>query len=233
MACINVTAFLAGPDTHMTAQVHFNCYLPNIRPIAYRANLSFQYVVFLNQLKYVHNTRLLKKPTLDPDTACSYTPISDLSFISKLVKRLVAKRFIRSMSIYTVCCQPNSLPTDPSTLRHRYSIIVHNDLVCAVDGCRVSQLVLSDHSAAFDTMGHQILLQCCPTTLVSAAPQYTGSSLTLHEQTQSFVYAGRATDCFPVTCSVPQGSISDLLVCFTAYTEDLTAVSEKHSVHSH
>ena len=29
----------------------------------------------------------------------------------------------------------------------------------------------------------------------------------LSERTQSFIYAGDATDCLPVTCSVPQGSV--------------------------
>jgi len=39
-------------------------------------------------------------------------------------------------------------------------------------------------------------------------------------------------DCFPVTCSVPQGS-SFGPIGLVAYTEDLTVMSEKHSVHSH
>ena len=40
------------------------------------------------------------------------------------------------------------------------------------------------------------------------------------ERTQSFVDAGLATDCFPVTCSVPQLSVFGPLG-FTAYTEDI------------
>jgi len=59
------------------------------------------------------------------------------------------------MPIYTLCCQPNNLPTDLSTLLR---LVLHYDLVCAVDDCRVSQLVLLDHSAAFYMVDHQILL---------------------------------------------------------------------------
>jgi len=54
----------------------------------------------------------------------------------------------------------------------------------------------------------------------------------LSDWTQSFVYTGHTTAYFPVTCSVPQGSVLGPLG-FIAYTDDLTAVSEKHNVHSH
>jgi len=36
----------------------------------------------------------LKKTTLDIDNPCSFRPISNLSFISKLVKRMVTSRFV-------------------------------------------------------------------------------------------------------------------------------------------
>ena len=48
----------------------------------------------------------------------------------------------------------------------------------------------------------------------------------------SFVHTGLTTAYFPVTCSVPQRSVFGPLG-FIAYTDDLTAVSERHNVHSH
>ena len=108
---------------------------------------------------------------------------------------------------------------------------VHNDLVRAVDDCRVSQLELLDLSAAFDTVDHQVLL-----CVLSDRFSISGTALNwfesyLTDRTQSFVYTGNNTAYFPVTCSVPQGSVFRPLG-FIAYTDDLTAVSEKHNVHS-
>ena len=54
----------------------------------------------------------------------------------------------------------------------------------------------------------------------------------LSDRTQSFVHTSHTTAYFPVTCSVPQGSVFGPLG-FIAYTDDLTAVSDRHYVHSH
>jgi len=88
-----------------------------------------------SQLKHALVTPRLKKPALDPDTASSYRPISNLSFIS--VERLVAKRFTSHVSLHTL------FPAQQSAYRPFHStetavLSVHNDLVRAVDECHVS-----------------------------------------------------------------------------------------------
>jgi len=85
--------------------------------LCHLCNLSFQRCIFPSQLKHALVTPRLKKPALGPYTASSYRPISNLSFVSKLVERLVAKRFTSH-----VCFQPNNPPTNCSTpQRQRYS----------------------------------------------------------------------------------------------------------------
>jgi len=75
---------------------------------------------------------------------------------------------------------------------------------------------------------------CCSTALITVAPHWTVARATLVSGLGSLVYVGNAADCFPVARSVPQsqgyvfGSLD-----FIAKTKDLTAVSEKHRVHSH
>jgi len=69
----------------------------------------------------------------------------------ELVERLVTKRFTSHVNLHTL------LPAQQYAYRPFHStetavFIVHNNLVRAVDDCRVSELVLLDLSAAFDTV---------------------------------------------------------------------------------
>jgi hypothetical protein len=98
-----------------------------------------------------------EKPSLNLDLANSYRPISNLSFISKLVERIVAKRFTSYATTF------NLFPPQQSAYRAHHStetavLSVRDDLVHAIDRGQESLLVLLDLSAAFDTVDHQILL---------------------------------------------------------------------------
>ena len=74
----------------------------------------------------------LKKPTLDPADPNSFRPISQLSFVSKLVERAVAVRFVYH-------CDENGLLSAWQSAYRRYDstetavLIVYNDIVRAVD----------------------------------------------------------------------------------------------------
>ena len=99
----------------------------------------------------------LKKPSLDPDDAKSYRPISNVCFLSKLVERAVTTRFTKHV-------EDNKLfPDNQSAYRRFHSteiavLLVFNYLVRAIDNGKVSALVLLDMSAAFDTVDHDVLL---------------------------------------------------------------------------
>jgi len=115
--------------------------------ICHLCNLSLEHGVFPIQLKQARVLPLLKTPTLDPDEACSYRPISNLSYLSKLVERVVVSRFAEHSSTY------NLLPVQKSAYRPFHStettlLSVHNDLVRSVDNGKVFLIVLLDLSAA-------------------------------------------------------------------------------------
>jgi len=62
--------------------------------ICHLCNLSVQTGIFPSSHARAVVLPRLKKPTLDPDSLSSYRPISNLSFLSKVVERAVAKRYL-------------------------------------------------------------------------------------------------------------------------------------------
>jgi len=83
----------------------------------------------------------LRKPTLDADDPCSFRPIYNLSFISKLVERVVTSRFVlhfennKLFPASQSACQFHS----PETA----VCIIHNDLVRSINRSHVTALFLS------------------------------------------------------------------------------------------
>jgi len=100
----------------------------------------------------------VKKPGLDPADPARYRPISNLSFISKLVERVIHKQlshYVESLHL---------LPPTQSGFRSHHStetsvIKVYNDIVMALDSGFSTALLLLDFSDAFDCVDHSILLK--------------------------------------------------------------------------
>ena len=96
-----------------------------------------------------------KKPDLDAVEVCSYCLILNLSVISKLLERLVAKQltdYLRSADLLTPL-QSGFRPghsTETATLR------VLSNILEAIDSGDVAALILLDLSAVFDTVDHAI-----------------------------------------------------------------------------
>ena len=63
-----------------------------ITPITKMVNYSIKEGSFPNCFKMAHVTPLHKKPSLDRNSLKNYRPVSNLSFISKLIEKVVAKK---------------------------------------------------------------------------------------------------------------------------------------------
>ena len=120
-------------------------------------NVSFQSATLPASQKQAVVLSRLKKPTLDPNNLSSYRPISNLAFLSKLIERSVARRFVTHAEVNQL------FPVHQSSYRRGHStetavLCVHNDFVRAVDEQHITALVLFNLSAAFDTVDHATLL---------------------------------------------------------------------------
>ncbi len=120
-------------------------------------NLSLQTGVFPNEWKLALVLPLIKKFGLEL-IFNNFRPVSNLSFVSKLVERAALKQEISHV-------QNNSpLPICTSAYRENHStesalLKVQTDILQNMESQKVTLLVLIDLSAAFDTIDHDILFQ--------------------------------------------------------------------------
>ena len=128
-----------------------------ITPITKIVNLSLSTGVFPRSMKQARVKPLIKNHNLDCDTLENYRPVSNLSFLSKIVERAVTTRlnkylFDNNLDEPLQSAYKSGHSTETALLR------VKNDIMLAVDGRQAAVVVLLDLSAAFDTVDHAVLL---------------------------------------------------------------------------
>jgi len=104
---------------------------------------------------------LLKKSDLDSADSKSYQPIANLSVLSKLLERLVARQLLDCLNLMQL------LPDLQSAYRANHSTEtavtkILADILLALDDGDLTMLTLLDLldlSAAFDTVDHETLIQ--------------------------------------------------------------------------
>ena len=174
---------------------------------------------------------LLKKPTLDPEDLANYRPISNLSFISKALEKVVAAQLqdhLKQNNLYEQF-QSGYRPghsTETALLR------VTNDLLMAADSDSPSLLILLDLTAAFDTVDHNILLHRLHSTIGLSDTVLNWFTSYLTDRTE-YVTLGKAkSHIHHVTCGVPQGSVLGPTL-FTLYMLPLGRILRKHGISFH
>ena len=114
-----------------------------VHPITNVINLSLSSGIFPDEMKLAFVTPLLKKSDLDPNKLCNYRPVSNLSFLSKLVERVCVKQIMSHLQSSNLLVPVQSAyrpdhSTETALLR------VMNDLLMAVDGENAAILELLD-----------------------------------------------------------------------------------------
>ena len=175
------------------ASVLKNCYdllLPFITKVVI---CSLQNSTLTSDMKRAIVRPSLKKPSLDYQLYKNHRPISNLMFLSKCCEKIVASEFISHL-------QENKLEEIfQSAYKVGHStesalLLVHNDVLRALDDGKCVMLVLLDLSAVFDTVDRCILLSRISQCIGAQGSAYTwfGSCATILRE-RTTVHANRDT----------------------------------------
>ena len=169
---------------------------------------------------------LLKKPSLDCNNLKNYRPVSNLSFISKVLERIVYSQFLNHITANKLIDKFQSAyksghSTETALIR------VVNDMLNAIDNGNLSLLTLLDLSAAFDTIDHSILLERLQTSFgIDGLPLKWVKSY-LSNRHQKVKIDNNLSNVLPILYGVPQGSVLGPLL-FSMYIYTLTDVIDDH-----
>ena len=120
-------------------------------------NTSLSCADFTPELRRAFVTPLIKKLILDCEIFKNYRPVSNLSFVSKLIERIVCVQLVDQLKendLYEIFQSAYRQLHNTETALFR----VQNDRLQAMDSEGGAILVLLDLSAAFDTIDHHNFL---------------------------------------------------------------------------
>ena len=204
---------------------HLDILLPFITRLC---NASIRDACLPESQKKAIITPVIKKVGADVSDVKNYRPISGLTFISKLIEKVVARQLVA----YLV--SNKLLPKFQSGFRRGHStetaiLRMLSDIYAAIDRGKVALLALLDVSAAFDTVDHDILLERLLVSfgVTGSAHEWLRSFLTSRSQS---VRLGTSTSpCSPIRCGLPQGSILGPLL-YILYTADIEQIVASHGL---
>ena len=147
-----------SPDIDVIPTTLLKANIGTLAPVLTRiVNLSIESSTVPKVMKHAVVTPLLKKTGLDPESLSNYRPISNLSFISKLLERIIASQ-IRQYMVTNDIFDVFQSAYRPAHSCETALVRIQNDILVSLDNRKSVILVLLDLSAAFDTVDHPLLL---------------------------------------------------------------------------
>ena len=208
-----------------------NCLDILLTPITDIINISMETSTFPQNFKEAHVRPLLRKTSLPKNELKNYRPVSKLSFISKILVKIVANRLQAHIKNNHL-----SNPLQSAYRKHHSTesalLKVYNDIIISMDKGEVTALTLLDLSAAFDTIDHATLTDRLSDWYgISGQAQIWFSSY-LQNTHRSVKIEVTFSDKVTLSYGVPQGSVLGP-VLFTLYTTPLSAIISSFDINHH
>ena len=203
-----------------------------IVPITAIINLSMQEGVVPPDFKQALVTPLIKKKTLCRNEFKNYRPISNLSFLSKILEKIVAKRLNAHIEEHLLSNHVQSAykrfhSTETALLK------IHNDIICNMDNGKVTALTLLDLSAAFDTIDHSTLLERLHVHFGISGTVFQWFKSYISNRQQRVHIDGSLSCPQDLHFGVPQGSVLGPKFLFCLYTTSISQMINTHDVSHH
>ena len=167
-------------------------------------NLSLSTCTFPSHYKTAIVKPLIKKPNLDKILR-NYRPVSNLSFVSKLIEEAVCRQISEHITANKLA------DTNQSAYKQHHStetalLKISNDILLDLDKRNIVFLIFLDLSAAFDTLDHRIMLRRLELSFGIEGHALKWFESYLSDRRVKVIINGQYSDIVELSCSTPQGS---------------------------
>lgn len=225
---VTTASITSCPLDPLPVDLFKRCLSDIIPTITRIVNLSLTSGIFPECCKHARIVPLLKKSDADPNELSNYRPISNLSFIGKVIERVAVNQLQNYLS-------NNRLhATMQSAYRPYHSVEtallkMQNDVLATLDVRKEAMLVLLDFSAAFDCLDHAKLLRRLAARYGIRDKVHQWLTSYLSGRTQSVAIDNVSSDPVRLNCGVPQGSVAGPLL-FILFSGPLQDIIESHGI---
>ena len=194
----------------------------------YIVNESLKSGVFPSEYKKAVVKPTFKGHGVDRDSIASYRPVSNLSFMSKLLEKVANIQFGEHLDDQNLHC-PDQSGYRPKHSCETLMVRMFDDILSGMEQKNTIVLLLLDLSAAFDTIDHDLLLKKLKEDYLVEGTALSWFASYLKNRSFTVTINGKDSSPGFLWYGVPQGSILGPIL-FILYTKYLSKIAKKYGL---